>query len=122
MINDQDFAGSCDADKLRAAVGDGCLAYIATNRLPRSTSTGMGACVGARFLTPLHPSPGTDRRNMGLDEAIRALEVASTIAEAVPVLGIPVKAALEAASKIVDFAKVRRPMGGVGHAVLMTYL
>jgi hypothetical protein len=35
------------------------------------------------------------------------VEVAATIAEAVPVLGIPVKAALEAAGKIVDFAKVR---------------
>jgi hypothetical protein len=66
------------------------------------------ACViGRSFLVLLPPRPDTIHTSMGLGEAIKVLEVAATVAEAVPVLGTPVKAALEAASKIVDFAKVR---------------
>jgi hypothetical protein len=44
---------------------------------------------------------------MGLEEAIKILEVAAPVAEAIPVLGTPVKAALEATSKILEFAKAR---------------
>jgi hypothetical protein len=68
----------------------------------------MSACVIRRAsLDLLLPRPDTIYTTMGLDEAIKVLELAATVAEAVPVLGTPVKAALEAASKIVDFAKVR---------------
>jgi hypothetical protein len=44
---------------------------------------------------------------MVLDQAISALDILVPIAEAIPVLGTSVKGAIEAASKILKYAKVR---------------
>jgi hypothetical protein len=49
---------------------------------------------------------------MGLADAIKILEILAPIAEAIPVLGTPVKAALEATSKILDYAKARARLAG----------
>jgi hypothetical protein len=45
---------------------------------------------------------------MALDEAINLLAVLTPIAKAVPVLGSPVEGSLEALSKLLELAKVRR--------------
>jgi hypothetical protein len=44
---------------------------------------------------------------MALEEAIQILEVITPIAEALPVVGAPLKGALEAFGKILGIAKVR---------------
>jgi hypothetical protein len=46
---------------------------------------------------------------MKVEDAIGILEILAPIAEAIPVLGTPVKGALEATSKILGFAQARRP-------------
>jgi hypothetical protein len=53
---------------------------------------------------------------MGLEEAMRVLEIAAPIAEAIPVLGTPVKAALEVTSKILEFAKASAVRDGAHDA------
>jgi hypothetical protein len=44
---------------------------------------------------------------MALDEAIHILEIITPIAETLPVVGTPLKGALEVLGKILGFAKVR---------------
>jgi hypothetical protein len=46
---------------------------------------------------------------MALDRAVAILEIATPIAEAIPVLGTPVKGAFEATAKILKYAGVRYP-------------
>jgi hypothetical protein len=43
---------------------------------------------------------------MALDRAVAALAIATPIAEAIPILGTPVKGALEATGKIIKYATV----------------
>jgi hypothetical protein len=51
---------------------------------------------------------------MALDRAIALLEVMTPIAEIIPILGTPVKGALEATGKILTYAGVSR------HALVLT--
>jgi hypothetical protein len=44
---------------------------------------------------------------MALEEAIEVLKISASVAEVIPVLGTPIKAAIEATSNILEFAKVR---------------
>jgi hypothetical protein len=49
---------------------------------------------------------GILKRPMALKRAVAAMEIATPIAEAIPILGTPVKAALEVMGKILKYAAV----------------
>jgi hypothetical protein len=55
-------------------------------------------------------------KSMALDRAIAILEIATPIAEAIPILGAPVKGAFEATGKILKYAGVRHPSSSASHS------
>jgi hypothetical protein len=59
-------------------------------------------------------SPGRRQHTMALDEAITLLALLTPIAKAVPVLGSPVEGSLEALSRLLELAKVRRLVVDLG--------
>jgi hypothetical protein len=72
-----------------------------------TTSAGTRCHLPAVISSPLRPPQPRPGAYMALEEAIEVLKIAASIAEVIPVLGTPIKAAIEATSNILEFAKVR---------------